>query len=143
MRVQSRERRLDSPIERAWARPLLTLGCVLLLTHTSAAARSGTMVRRAPADDTTTFIATAYCHAGMTATGVGVHEGVVAADPTVLPLGTVVRLKGAGRYDGPYTVLDTGAKVQRRRVDVFIRDCAEAIRFGRRNVRVTIVRSRS
>jgi 3D (Asp-Asp-Asp) domain-containing protein len=116
---------------------------VLLLTGMSAADQPGSTPRRAPAEDATAFVATAYCLAGMTAAGVGVHEGVVAADPTVLPLGTVVRLKGAGRYDGAYTVLDTGARVQRRRVDLFIRNCAEATRFGRRSVRVTIVRSRS
>ena len=85
-----------------------------------------------------TFIATAYCHGTTTAAGVGVHEGVVAADPAVLPLGTVIHIEHTGRRDGVYTVLDTGPKIQGHRLDVFIRDCAEARRFGRRAVRVSI-----
>jgi 3D (Asp-Asp-Asp) domain-containing protein len=87
-----------------------------------------------------TFVATAYCHGTTTAAGVSVRKGVVAADPGVLPLGTVINVQGAGRYDGAYTVLDTGPKVQGRRIDVFIRDCGEAVRFGRRSVHVSIVR---
>ncbi len=35
-----------------------------------------------------------------TATGGATHEGVAAADPSVLPLGTIVRVRGAGRYSG-------------------------------------------
>ena len=86
------------------------------------------------------FVATAYCHGTTTAAGVGVRDGVVAADPHVLPLGTVIRLESAGRYNGTYTVLDTGARVKGRRLDVFVRDCGEARKFGRQDVRVSIVR---
>jgi 3D (Asp-Asp-Asp) domain-containing protein len=87
-----------------------------------------------------TFVATAYCHGTTTTAGASVRGRIVAADPTVLPLGTVIRLQRAGRYNGSYTVLDTGAKVQGHRVDLFIRDCREAVRFGRRTVRVSIAR---
>jgi 3D (Asp-Asp-Asp) domain-containing protein len=86
------------------------------------------------------FVATAYCHGTTTATGVRVRDGIVAGDPRVLPLGTVIRLKSAGLYNGTYTVLDTGTRIQGRRLDVYIRDCGEALRFGRREVRVSIIR---
>ena len=86
------------------------------------------------------FVATAYCTKGLTASGVPVSRGVVAADPDVLPLGTVIRITGAAGYDGTYRVLDTGALVQRRHVDVFIADCASARQFGRRSVHVTVLR---
>ena len=87
-----------------------------------------------------TFVATAYCHGSTTASGDRVREGIVAADPAVLPLGTVIRVEGAGRRDGPYTVLDTGPKVQGRRIDLFMRNCQEAVKFGRRRVRIEVIR---
>jgi 3D (Asp-Asp-Asp) domain-containing protein len=64
---------------------------------------------------------------------------VVAADPRVLPFGTVIRVQQSGGYDGTYTVLDTGSKVEGRRLDLFVRDCHAAERFGRRTVRVSLV----
>ena len=94
----------------------------------------------APAAAPVRFTATAYCLTGLTATGDPVSKGVVAADPAVLPLGTVIRISGAASYDGTYRVLDTGARIRRQRVDLFIPDCGAARRFGRRPVHVTIVR---
>jgi 3D (Asp-Asp-Asp) domain-containing protein len=86
------------------------------------------------------FVATAYCTKGITASGVPVARGVVAADPDVLPLGTIIRITGAARYDGTYRVLDTGSLVQRRHVDLYIPDCTAARQFGRRSVHVTVLR---
>ena len=88
------------------------------------------------------FVATAYCTDGITKSGVPVARGTVAADPAVLPLGTVIRITGAASYDGTYRVLDTGALVRRHHVDLYIPDCAAARQFGRRSVHVTVIRSR-
>ena len=85
------------------------------------------------------FTATAYCLDGMTASGVPVSKGIVAADPAVLPLGTVIRISGASSYNGTYRVADTGARVRRRTVDVWVPDCDAARRFGRRPVHVTVI----
>jgi 3D (Asp-Asp-Asp) domain-containing protein len=85
------------------------------------------------------FVATAYCHGTTTAAGVSVRRGFVAADPAVLPLGSVIRVQQSGQYDGVYTVMDTGPKVQGHHVDLFMESCAAAKRFGRRTVRVSIV----
>jgi 3D (Asp-Asp-Asp) domain-containing protein len=86
-----------------------------------------------------TFVATAYCQRGITAAGTPVREGVAAADPRVLPLGTVIRIEQAAGYDGSYTVLDTGRRVRGRRIDLYLPDCRSAVRFGRRRVLVAIV----
>lgn len=86
-----------------------------------------------------TFTATAYCTGRVTASGTKVAAGTVAADPAVLPLGTVIRIDGAAPYDGSYRVLDTGPRVRNRVVDLYIADCEAARRFGRRSVQVTIV----
>ena len=87
------------------------------------------------------FTATAYCQGSVTATGTRPTEGIVAADPKLLPFGTKVRLTGLdARYDGVYTVRDTGGSIRGHRIDLFIRDCREAVRFGRRPTTVAVVR---
>ena len=55
------------------------------------------------------FAATAYCKGTTTASGVVARTGVAAADPTLLPVGSVVNIAaGDARYSGVYTVMDTG-----------------------------------
>jgi 3D (Asp-Asp-Asp) domain-containing protein len=46
------------------------------------------------------FEATAYCITGTTASGMQTRPGIVAADPAVLPLGSRIRVDGAGPYSG-------------------------------------------
>jgi 3D (Asp-Asp-Asp) domain-containing protein len=59
------------------------------------------------------FSATAYCKGTTTASGVDVRTGIAAADPTVLPVGSVLNVAaGDQRYTGVYTVMDTGPRVQ-------------------------------
>ena len=86
-----------------------------------------------------TFLATAYCLKGQTALGIPVRRGIIAADPKVLPLGSVVRLQ-AGNYSGIYTVMDTGGSVRGQKIDIFMPTRAEAIRFGARKVKVEVLR---
>jgi 3D (Asp-Asp-Asp) domain-containing protein len=87
------------------------------------------------------FIATAYCKGHTTASGVPVRSGIAAADPSVLPVGSIIRLDGAPEgHGGIYTVLDTGPKVQGRHVDLYMWSCHEALAFGRRKVSLTVIR---
>jgi 3D (Asp-Asp-Asp) domain-containing protein len=87
------------------------------------------------------FVATAYCRGGKTASGVHTDATIVAVDPGVLPLGTRIHVSGLTRgRDGVYRVMDTGDRVQGRRIDLFIESCAAARRFGRQHVRVAVVR---
>lgn len=85
-----------------------------------------------------TFTATAYSLRGRTASGRMVARGLIAADPRVLPLGTCVRLQ-AGAHTGEYTVADTGGAIRGRRIDIWMPSSNEAMRFGRRNVRLTVL----
>jgi 3D (Asp-Asp-Asp) domain-containing protein len=89
--------------------------------------------------NTSTFMATAYCLRGQTAAGVPVRRGIIAADPKILPLGSVVRLH-AGGYSGVYTVMDTGGAIRGKRIDIYIPTRAEAVRFGARKVKVEVIR---
>jgi 3D (Asp-Asp-Asp) domain-containing protein len=87
------------------------------------------------------FAATAYCKGSTTASGVVARTGVAAADPTLLPVGSVINI-GAGdaRYSGVYTVMDTGPSVQGRVLDLYMWSCHEALKFGRKEVQVTVLR---
>jgi len=87
------------------------------------------------------FEATAYCKGETTAAGVAVRHGMAAADPTLLPLGSVVRVDTTdARYSGIWTVLDTGPEVKGRELDLYMWSCNDALAFGRQAVRVTILR---
>ncbi|HEX8636451.1 MAG TPA: 3D domain-containing protein [Pyrinomonadaceae bacterium] len=81
------------------------------------------------------FSATAYCLQGRTASGASTKRGIVAADPRILPLGTRINLN-AGSYSGSYTVADTGGAIKGRKLDIWVANCSEARRFGRRTVTV-------
>ena len=60
-----------------------------------------------------TFNVTAYCKGYVTAAGVAVQSGIAAADTAFLPIGSVVDLDvDDARYDGLYSVLDTGPAIR-------------------------------
>jgi 3D (Asp-Asp-Asp) domain-containing protein len=87
------------------------------------------------------FVATAYCKGDITSAGTSVHAGIAAADPLFLPEGSVVQLEEVPeRYRGIYTVMDTGPKVLGRHVDLYMWSCIEALSFGRRPIRLTVLR---
>jgi len=86
------------------------------------------------------FIATAYCKGDLTASGVWPRTGVAAADPVLLPVGSVIQVLADPPYSGVYTIMDTGPMIQGRVIDIYMWSCTEAQRFGRRSVEVTIIR---
>ena len=88
-----------------------------------------------------TFTATAYCKGLLTTAGVPAQSGVLASDPTILPMGTIVQLDYKDdKFDGIYTVLETGPEIQGREIDMYMWSCNDALRFGRRPVNLTILR---
>ena len=84
------------------------------------------------------YTATAYSLRGRTASGRPVSRGLIAADPSVLPLGSRVRLE-AGSWSGEYVVADTGGAVRGRRIDIWTPTAREALQFGRRVVKLTVL----
>jgi 3D (Asp-Asp-Asp) domain-containing protein len=86
----------------------------------------------------TNYVATAYSLRGKTASGRMVTRGLIAADPRYLPLGSRVRLEHPG-YSGEYLVADTGGLIKGRRIDIWIPSTREAMRFGRRTVKLTVL----
>jgi 3D (Asp-Asp-Asp) domain-containing protein len=84
------------------------------------------------------YNATSYSRPGRGASGMGVRFGTIAADPKVLPFGTRVRLD-AGQYSGEYVVTDSGTAIKGRKIDIWLPSYSAACRFGRRNVKLTVL----
>lgn len=80
--------------------------------------------------------ATAYTHSGaLSYIGMQVREGLVAVDPTRIPLGSHLFIPGYG-----YGIAgDTGGAIKQARVDLFHHNYYDAIRFGRQHVDVFIL----
>jgi len=130
------------------ATALAALGFVLLYNATvvdlrSVVLKTASMAKAvAPAAGSRLeFIATAYCKGQTTSAGVSPQAGIAAADPVLLPEGSVVQVDGvADRYRGIYTVMDTGPKVLGRHVDLYMWSCIEATGFGRRPITLSVLR---
>jgi uncharacterized protein YabE (DUF348 family) len=87
------------------------------------------------------MIATAYTGAcygctGMTASGVRAGFGIIAVDPSVIPLGTHLFIPGYGRA----VAGDTGGAIVGHRVDLGMNTVTAALHFGRRPVTVYVLR---
>jgi 3D (Asp-Asp-Asp) domain-containing protein len=91
-----------------------------------------------PLSPATNYVATAYSLRGRTASGKTVSRGLIAADPRVLPLGSRVRLEHPG-YSGEYLVADTGGQIHGKRIDIWTPSSSEAMRFGRRTIKLTVL----
>ncbi len=75
--------------------------------------------------------ATAYTYTGhRTATGSTPGRGVIAVDPSVIPLGTRVYIEGYGQA----VARDVGGAIRGDEVDLFVETAAEARWWGRRTV---------
>ena len=87
------------------------------------------------------FTATAYCKGTTTASGVNVRTGIAAADPDLLPVGSVIKVEKLNeRYNGIYTIMDTGPKVHGRHIDIYMWNCNEALELGRRTMLLSVLR---
>lgn len=99
-----------------------------------------------------TFEATAYtasCEgcSGITKTGVDVknathHNGnnIIAVDPSVIPLGSLVEIKINGKSTMVATAQDIGGAIKGNRIDILVGSNKEANNFGRQTVKVRILK---
>jgi len=80
--------------------------------------------------------ATAYTYTGSrTATGNNPAVGMVAVDPTVIPLGSKMYIEGYGYA----WAADTGGAVKGNIIDVFLEEKSQCVKWGRKNVKVYIL----
>jgi len=83
---------------------------------------------------TITMLATAYSMPGHTATGLPVGWGVVAVDPSVIPLGSHMYIPGYGDA----VAADTGGAIIGNRIDLWFPTVAQAYAWGERMVTITV-----
>jgi peptidoglycan DL-endopeptidase CwlO len=81
-----------------------------------------------------TVSATGYSLPGHTATGMPVGLGVVAVDPSVIPLGTRLTIPGYGEA----VAADTGSAVRGATIDLWFPSLAQARAWGRRTVTIIL-----
>jgi 3D (Asp-Asp-Asp) domain-containing protein/peptidoglycan hydrolase CwlO-like protein len=81
-----------------------------------------------------TVSSTGYCLRGTTATGIPVGWGVIAVDPSFIPLGTRMFVPGYGEG----VAADTGSAVKGAVIDVWFPTCAQALQWGWRTVTITL-----
>lgn len=78
---------------------------------------------------------TAYTHTGnQTASGTWPGHGTIAADTSVLPFGTKVKINGH-----IYRVEDTGSDIRGNRIDIFMDSKSDCLKFGRRTLEIKIL----
>jgi 3D (Asp-Asp-Asp) domain-containing protein/peptidoglycan hydrolase CwlO-like protein len=90
----------------------------------------------APSPDghTLTVSSTGYSLPGHASTGIPVGWGVVAVDPTVIPLGTRLTIPGYGEG----VAADTGSAVRGADIDLWFPSLAQARAWGRRTLTITL-----
>jgi 3D (Asp-Asp-Asp) domain-containing protein len=88
----------------------------------------------APAGRTLTVSSTGYSLPGRTATGIPVGWGVIAVDPSVIPLGTRLTVPGYGEG----VAADTGSAVRGADIDLWFPTLGQARAWGRRTVTITL-----
>jgi cystine transport system substrate-binding protein len=88
----------------------------------------------APAGRALTVSSTGYSLLGRTSTGIPVGWGVIAVDPSVIPLGTRVTVPGYGEA----VAADTGSAVRGDTIDLWFPTLAQARAWGRRTVTITL-----
>jgi cystine transport system substrate-binding protein len=91
-------------------------------------------VQIAPGGSSMTVVATGYALRGGTATGAPTGWGVVAVDPSVIPLGTRMTIPGYGSG----VAADTGSAVQGATIDLWFPTVAQAMAWGRRTVTIAL-----
>ncbi|HUH15176.1 MAG TPA: 3D domain-containing protein [Gaiellaceae bacterium] len=110
------------------------LGTATLAVPAAPEAASAPLAGPAGSGATLTVSATAYALRGRTATGIQTAPGVVAVDPSVIPLGTRMTIPGYGIG----IAADTGGAVQGNVIDVWFPTTAQALAWGRRTVTITL-----
>lgn len=84
--------------------------------------------------------ATGYCLRGSMRTGVRTRDGMMATDPSVIPLGSVARVSlPDGRLVGLFVAMDTGGAIRGNKIDLYMESCREALDWGIQRVVVEVI----
>jgi 3D (Asp-Asp-Asp) domain-containing protein len=81
------------------------------------------------------MVATAYLSGGKTVTGLRARKGIVAVDPSVIPLGTKLYIEGYGEAQAA----DIGSSIKGNRIDLCFDSLQECKTYGKRTINVYLV----
>ena len=73
---------------------------------------------------------------GITANGNKVKKGIIAVDTRVLPFGSIVYIEDLGVFVAD----DTGADIKGNRIDIYMDNVNDAIKFGRQYRKVIVLK---
>ena len=82
---------------------------------------------------------TAYTSAeggGLSYTGEKLHWGVIAVDPSVIPLGSTVYIP---QFDMTFKAIDTGSAIKGNRIDIYFGNLNKALDWGIRNIDIIVI----
>ncbi|MED3440238.1 3D domain-containing protein [Bacillus subtilis] len=71
----------------------------------------------------------------LTATGTQARVGIIAVDPRVIPLGSIVYIPSMGRE---FRAEDTGGMIKGNKIDIYMAHGDQARQWGRRNIEIYI-----
>ena len=86
--------------------------------------------------EATAYLPTDGSAEGITAMGIPATYGIVAVDPAIIPLGSRVYIPGYGEA----LAADTGGAIYGYRIDLCMEDYYQAMDFGRRTVKVFVLK---
>lgn len=125
---------VDKKVVRKPVNAVVEVGTATAVHHYALASRSG-----APGGNLIqkqiTVLATAYSAGGLTASGRPAEPGVIAVDPSVIPLGTRVYVPGVGNE----IAADTGGAIVGRHIDICMPTRAAAEQWGARTITIDIL----
>jgi cystine transport system substrate-binding protein len=140
------QRQIDSLVAQAQAAHLRSQSLARATTPETVAAgtfspAAATAIQSSPATSTPpagartiTVSATGYALTGRTASGLPVGWGVVAVDPSVIPLGSHMTIPGYGEA----VAADTGGAIVGATIDLWFPTVAQADAWGRRTVTIVV-----
>jgi 3D (Asp-Asp-Asp) domain-containing protein len=128
------QQRLNSAAIASYQQQALAVEAQARQLAASSAVSAAPAVDLAPGAHTLTVTATGYSMHGSTATGAPTGWGVVAVDPSVIPLGTHMSIPGYGSG----VAADTGGAIVGDTIDLWFPTVAQARAWGRRTVTISL-----
>jgi cystine transport system substrate-binding protein len=128
------QRRITALVARARAAETRTESLVAATPAPTRAATGVDVPATAAEGRALTVSATGYALGGTTSTGLPVGWGVVAVDPSLIPLGTHMTVPGYGEA----VAADTGSAVSGATIDLWFPTIAQANAWGRRTVTIVL-----
>lgn len=108
-------------------------------TSTASVPSTNTAASKELIMEATAYTASCEGCSGITATGINLKENsnakIISVDPTIIPLGSKVYVEGYGEAIAG----DTGGAIKGNKIDVFIPSQQDAINFGVKQLKVTIL----